>query len=189
MEEQPGHVIYSTPRNEKKVHAVLVEAGFEVYCPLNKTRRKWSDRIKIVEEPLFRSYLFIKINANQLYDILKFDGVVRFLYWNRKPAIVREEEIELIKRFLGEYESVRLESAEFQVNQHVYFTASNFMGQQGKILEVRNKEVKVLIESMGYYLVATVDKANLKPSRAKSICKESVSLEALVRASLPYPMP
>ena len=55
------------------------------------------------------------------------------------------------------------------MNQHVTITASNFMGQQGKVLEVRNKEVKVLIESMGYYLVATVDKAKLEPSRAKSI--------------------
>jgi transcription antitermination factor NusG len=169
MEEQQWHVIYSKPRNEKKVQAALEEAGFEVYCPLNKTRRKWSDRYKVVEEPLFRSYVFIKINGNQLYDILKFDGVVRFLYWNRKPAIVREEEIELIKRFLGEHESVRLESTEFQVDQAVTFTASNLMGQQGKVLEVRNKEVKVLIESMGYYLVATVDKDKLEPSRAKSI--------------------
>ena len=169
MEEQQWHVIYSKPRNEKKVYSALSEAGYEVYCPLNKTRRKWSDRYKVVEEPLFRSYVFIKISANQLYDVLKFDGVVHFLYWNRKPAIVREEEIELIKRFLGEHESVRLESAEFQVNQHVTFTDSNLMGQQCKVLEVRNKEVKVLIESMGYYLVATVDKAKLEPSRAKSI--------------------
>ena len=167
--EKQWHVIYSKLRNEKKVQAALAEAGFEVYCPLNKTRRKWSDRYKVVEEPLFRSYVFIKINGNQLYDILKFDGVVRFLYWNRKPAIVREEEIELIKRFLGEHESVRLESTEFQVDQAVNFTASNLMGQQGKVLEVRNKEVKVLIESMGYYLVATVDKVKLEPSRAKSI--------------------
>ena len=167
--EQQWHVIYSKPRNEKKVNVALVEAGFEVYCPLNKTRRKWSDRYKVVEEPLFRSYVFIKINGNQLYDILKFDGVVRFLYWNRKPAIVREEEIELIKRFLGEHESVRLESTEFQVDQAVTFTTSNLVGQQGKVLEVRNKEVKVLIESMGYYLVATVDKDKLEPSRAKSI--------------------
>ena len=167
--EKQWHVIYSKLRNEKKVQAALAEAGFEVYCPLNKTRRKWSDRYKVVEEPLFRSYVFIKINGNQLYDILKFDGVVRFLYWNRKPAIVREEEIELIKRFLGEHESVRLESTEFQVDQAVNFTASNLMGQQGKVLEVRNKEVKVLIEGMGYYLVATVDKAKLEPSRAKSI--------------------
>ena len=169
MEDQQWHVIYSKPRSEKKVYSALVEAGFEVYCPLNKTRRKWSDRYKVVEEPLFRSYVFIKINDSQFYVILKFNGVVRFLYWNRKPAIVREDEIELIKRFLGEHESVCLESAEFQVNQHVTFTASNLMGQQGKVLEVRNKEVKVLIESMGYYLVATVDKAKLEPSIAKSI--------------------
>jgi transcription antitermination factor NusG len=168
-EEQQWHIIYTKPRNEKKVYDTLIDGGFEVYCPLEKTRRKWSDRFKVVEEPLFRSYVFIKIRPIQIYDILKFDGVVRFLYWNKKPAIVREDEIELIKRFLGEHESVHLESAEFRVDQHVTFTASNFMGHQGKVLEVRNNEVKVLIESMGYYLVATVDKAKLEPSRAKGL--------------------
>ena len=164
MEDRRWHVIYTKPRNEKRVYSALSEAGFQVYCPLNKTRRKWSDRFKVVEEPLFPSYVFIKIRGNQLFDILKFDGVVRFLYWNKIPAIVREEEIELIKRFLGEYESVRLESANFSVNQGVTFTASNFVGQKGKVLEVRNKEVKVLIESLGYYLVVTVQKDILERS-------------------------
>lgn len=171
MEDQNWYVIYTKPRHEKKVHSALLQAGFQVYCPFNKTRRKWSDRNKVVEEPLFRSYVFIKISGNQLYDILNFEGVVRFLFWNKKPAIVREEEIELIKRFLGEYESVRLESVEFKVNQDVTFTASNFLGQQGEVLMVKNKVVKVLIESMGFYLVVSVDRSNLEPSRAKNILK------------------
>ena len=53
--------IYSRPRWEKKVNQLLVEKGFESYCPLNKVRRKWSDRMKIVEEPLFKSYVFVKV--------------------------------------------------------------------------------------------------------------------------------
>jgi transcription antitermination factor NusG len=162
MDDQKWFVIYTKPRNEKKVHGLLLDSGYESYCPLNKTRRKWSDRYKIVEEPLFRSYVFVKIFEPQIFDVLKIDGVVRFLYWNRKPANVREAEIELIKRFLGENDSVQVEYLDFKKDQTVSFTASNFLGQQGKVLEVRKRQVKVLIESMGCYLVAVVDKAKLE---------------------------
>jgi len=53
--------IYSRPRWEKKVSQLLTEKGLESYCPVNKVRRKWSDRVKIVEEPLFKSYVFVRV--------------------------------------------------------------------------------------------------------------------------------
>lgn len=163
MEKQQWYIVYTKPRNEKNVSAALLSADYIVYCPLNKVRRKWSDRYKIVEEPLFRSYVFVKTNSNQLNDVLKIGGVVRFLYWNKKPASVREEEIELIKRFLGDHEAVHLEATELNINQDVTFTASNLIGKKGKVLDVTTKTAKVLIESMGCYLVATVDRSNIAP--------------------------
>ena len=165
MDDQKWFVVYTKPRNEKKVHGLLLDLGYESYCPLNKTRRKWSDRYKIIEEPLFRSYVFVKLCEPRIFDVLKIEGVIRFLYWNRKPAIVREAEIELIKRFLGENASVQIEYIDFKKDQTVSFTASNFLGQQAKVLEVRNRQVKVLIESMSCYLVAVVDKSKLEISK------------------------
>jgi transcription antitermination factor NusG len=165
MDDQKWFVVYTKPRNEKQVHGLLLDLGYESYCPVNKTRRKWSDRYKIVEEPLFRSYVFVKLCEHQTFDVLKIEGVVRFLYWNRKPATVREAEIELIKRFLGENASVQVEYIDFKKDQTVAFIASNFLGQQAKVLEVRNRQVKVLIESMGCYLVAVVDKSKLEISK------------------------
>ena len=52
--------VYTRPRWEKKVDQLLKEQGTESYCPLNKVKRKWSDRVKTVEEPLFKSYVFVK---------------------------------------------------------------------------------------------------------------------------------
>ena len=54
--------VYTRPRWEKKVDQLLKEKGTESYCPLNKVRRKWSDRVKLIEEPLFKSYVFVKID-------------------------------------------------------------------------------------------------------------------------------
>ena len=59
------HVLYTKPRNEKKVAERLSGAGYTVYCPLQKVRRQWSDRVKVVEEPLFKGYLFIKIEEKE----------------------------------------------------------------------------------------------------------------------------
>src|ERR1700733_14584165 len=95
--------IYTRPRWEKKVNLLLKEKGFESYCPLNKVRRKWSDRIKVVEEPLFKSYVFVKIDEAARTEIRMTAGVINFVYWNSKPAVIKEKEIATIKRFLDEY--------------------------------------------------------------------------------------
>ena len=69
------YVLYTKHRNEKKVAQRLSEAGYTVYCPLQKVRRQWSDRTKVVEEPLFKSYLFIQIEESRPRRGL-------FLSWN-----------------------------------------------------------------------------------------------------------
>jgi transcription antitermination factor NusG len=58
------YALYTKPRWEKKIHKLLQQKGIESYCPLNKVRRKWSDRIKVVEEPLFKSYIFVRVEES-----------------------------------------------------------------------------------------------------------------------------
>jgi len=153
--------IYTKPRWEKKVHQLLTDKGIESYCPLNKVKRKWSDRIKTVEEPLFKSYVFVKVTDDDRTKVRLTNGVVNFVYWNGKPAIIREKEIQTIKRFLDEHESVQLRPMEFAVNQQVLITSGTFMDKRAVVVDVRRKEVKVAIESLGQELVAYIDKTKL----------------------------
>jgi transcription antitermination factor NusG len=153
--------IYTKPRWEKKVHQLLIDKGIESYCPLNKVKRKWSDRIKTVEEPLFKSYVFVKVTDDDRTKVRLTNGVVNFVYWNGKPAIIREKEIQTIKRFLDEHESVQLRPMEFAVNQQVLITSGTFMDKRAIVVDVRRKEVKVAIESLGQELVAYIDKTKL----------------------------
>lgn len=155
------YALYTKPRWEKKVNALLQEAGYESYCPLNKVRRKWSDRIKLVEEPLFKSYVFVKVREEERTGVRMVAGVINFVYWNGKPALIREREIAAIRRFLNEYEGVEARRLDFRENERVRVTAGPMMDKEGRVLEVRNRVVKICIDSLGYLLVAHIDKSKL----------------------------
>lgn len=153
--------MYSRPRWEKKVSQLLAEKGVECYCPLNKIRRKWSDRVKVVEEPLFKSYVFVRVNDEDRTEVRMTPGVVNFVYWDGKPGVVKDREINAIRMFLGEYENVEVQSLELHLNQRVKVLQGPMMDREGKIVGVGHKTVKVAIESMGYMLVAHIDKTKL----------------------------
>lgn len=159
--------IYTRPRWEKKVNQLLSEKGFESYCPLNKVRRKWSDRVKIVEEPLFKSYVFVKATDEDRTEVRMTTGAINFVYWNGKPAVIREKEINAIKRFLNEYENVEARPVDVKVNQRVRITNGSFMDQEGKVLDVKHKLVKVAIDSLGYILVAYIERSKLTSALPK----------------------
>ena len=159
--------VYTRPRWEKKVNQLLTEKGVESYCPLNKVRRKWSDRVKVVEEPLFKSYVFVKVNDEDRSDVRMTSGVINFVYWQGKPAVIKEKEIGAIKRFLDEYQNVEVQPLEVKINQRVKITTGPLMDQEGQVLEVKNKKAKVAIDSLGYILIASVEKTKLATVKTK----------------------
>lgn len=160
------YAIYIRPRWEKKVNTLLTQEGFETYCPLNKVRRRWSDRVKIVEEPLFKSYIFIRITEKQRTPVRMVTGVINFVYWNGKPATIKEREIETIRRFLDEYENVHLQPMELRPHQKVHIIGGIFMDKQARVLQVGKKMAKVAIESLGCELVASIEISKLSSSRS-----------------------
>jgi transcription antitermination factor NusG len=158
--------IYTRPRWEKKVDQLLKEKGTECYCPLNKIRRKWSDRVKLVEEPLFKSYVFVRINEDERASVRLTPGVMNFVYWDGKPAVIREREIANIKRFLDEHENVEIQKLKLKVDERIRVKSGPFMDKEGKILAVRHKTAKISIESLGFLLVAYIDKSKLVPLKS-----------------------
>jgi len=143
--------IYTRPRWEKKVNQLLTEKGFESYCPLNKVKRKWSDRIKVVEEPLFKSYVFVKVAEKERTEVRMTSGAINFVYWNGKPAVIKEKEINAIRRFLNEYAYVEARPMDVQLNQRVRIINGTLMDKEGKVLELRHKTAKIAIEKPWLY--------------------------------------
>jgi transcription antitermination factor NusG len=165
--KQKWLAIYTRPRWEKKVNQLLLEKGMESYCPLNKVRRKWSDRVKIVEEPLFKSYVFVKVNDENRNNVRMTTGAINFVYWNGKPAVIKEREITAIKRFMNEYENVEAIPVHVNLNDRVRITNGTLMDLEGKVLEIRHKMVKVAIDSLGYILVAYIERSKLSSTQPK----------------------
>ena len=143
------------------MNILLQEKGIESYCPLNKVRRKWSDRVKTIEEPLFKSYVFVKVNDEEKTSVRMTTGVMNFVYWNKKPAIIKEKEILTIRRFLDEYTDVHVFPMELKLNDRVRITSGSFMDHEGQVLGLRHKIVKVAIDSLGYILVAFIERSKL----------------------------
>lgn len=156
------YAIYTKPRWEKKVHRLLQDRGVESYCPLNKIQRKWSDRYKIVEEPLFKSYVFVKISEEEKTQVRMINGVVNFVYWLGKPAEVKEKEIEVIRRFLNDHEFVIVEPLPLKIGQQVVIQTGVFMDYEGNVTSVNKKKIQIRLNGLGVSLVVFQGRDNIK---------------------------
>ena len=142
---------------------MLMAKGIATYCPLNKIRKRWSDRIKIVEEPLFKSYVFVHVSTEEISRVRMTNGVVNYVYWNGKPAVIKNQEIATIKKFMNEYEQVEARPIHVHPNQKVRIDGGLLMNREGIVQKVMHNKVEVIIESLGYALIATLDKKNVQP--------------------------
>ena len=155
------YVVYTRPRWEKKVSRILDEKGIENYCPLNKVEKQWSDRKKIIFEPLFKGYVFIRISENRKWDIKLIDGIISYVYWLGKPAIVKEEEIDIIRKFLMEFEMVEVSDIQLKKMDSVIINRGVLIDYKGIVVEILGNKARVRVDSMGVSLSAIFDKKSL----------------------------
>ena len=161
MNGKKWYVVYTKPRWEKKVAVLLSEKGIENYCPLNKVTKKWSDRTKTVLEPLFKGYVFVNTDENNFLEVKKTEGILNFVYWVKKPAVVKEKEINTIRKFLYEFNDVKVSNYTLQPHDRVEIKQGLLMNFKGIVLEVNDNTAKVKIDGMGLVLTATFDKKNI----------------------------
>lgn len=163
------YAVYTKPRWEKKVASLLESKGVEYYCPLNKVVKQWSDRKKVVLEPLFKSYVFVQVDEKEKWELLKISGIVNYVHWLGKPAKIKESEIDTIKKFLNEFKMVKVVEAKSPVNSRVKIKNGALMDYQGILLNVSGNRASVKIESMGLQLTAFFDRNNIELIEDKKI--------------------
>lgn len=152
------YVLYTNPRAEKKVAQTLSDKGYEVYLPLQTTIKQWSDRKKKVEEPLFKSYLFIHANheLNHL-DILQVQGIMKFVRIGKETISVRQQQIDAIKLLLATGSDMEVSDTSYEVGDAVEIYAGPLKGLTGNIIkQMGSRNFSVSLEQLGASLLITV---------------------------------
>ena len=152
--DKQWYVLYTRPRWEKKVAEILTTAGIENYCPLSKVTHQWSDRKKVVFEPFFKSYVFVRVSEGQKWGVMKFPGIVNYVHWLGKPAVVPNDEIESVKAFLGTHEKVYLRRINIETGQKVKVTGGAFMNLEGTVVALKGKQIQIELPILGIALIA-----------------------------------
>ena len=143
--ERHWHALYVRSRSEKKVLSQLEEMGVEAYLPLVTKVKQWSDRRKKIEEPLFKSYVFVRSNAKEYLPILNVYGVLKFVTFEREAVVVPDNQIAAIKKFVEDYEH----GEEYKI---------------GRLETIQNKRhLIVYIEVVGQYIPVHLPRAKVEP--------------------------
>jgi len=144
----PWLVIYTKPRQEKKLAQRLTQMGYEVYCPTQRIKKRWSDRWKWTEQPLFTSHLFIQIDPKRRDAIYFVPGFVRFLFWLKRPAQVRPQEIDTLKRWLNDFTPEAIQVEHFIPGQSLRIQSGPFQRHDAELIEQRGESMVLHLPSI-----------------------------------------
>ena len=162
------HALYVRSRCEKKVLSQLEDMGIQAYLPLISKVKQWSDRLKKVQEPLFKSYVFVFSNDKQYISILNVYGVVKFVCFEKEAVVVPENQILAIKKFVSEYENGEEykmnNDEELKVGQMVRIINGPMKGLTGRLDTIRNKRhLIVYIDVVGQCIPVHIPRAKVEP--------------------------
>ena len=148
----PWYALYTESRQEKKVALRLAQLGIEVYCPLVIQERQWSDRKKKVEVPLLPSYVFVRLEPHNREVVFQVSGVVRYLYWLGQPAIVKDNEIEMLQKWLRD-KIVSFEVVGIEPGSIYEIPSGPFIGQKGIVEKVDKNQITLILEQLGMKVI------------------------------------
>ena len=145
-------VLYTKPKQELKVVDELSRIGINSFCPTVKMIKQYSDRKKKIEKPLIPSYIMVYIEESKRKSVFSIPGIVRYLFWLGKPAIVHENEINIMKKHLeGVYSSISI--SKLIIGQLYKISEGPLAGNTGKIVEMKKNKVKLELASLGMTVV------------------------------------
>jgi len=166
MDSQQDHkkwiAAYTKPRHEKTVENELLKKGFEVYLPILKERRKWSDRKKWVEFPLFRSYIFVRTEIKNSLFVLQTMGVVKVIKFGGEIAVIQNDSIRAIKLMIeGGYMPEAIDY--FVKGEAVEVKNGPLKGLIGEVTRVDNNDrLLVRVDAIQHSVSVQIDRGYLK---------------------------
>jgi transcriptional antiterminator RfaH len=150
----PWFVLYTQPRNEKKVAERLEKLGITAYCPMTIQVRQWSDRKKKVEVPVLNSYVFVHLEEADRKLVFEVPGIVRYLFWLGEPAIVRDEEIKTLQNWLSlDFAELKVEA--LKPGDTIMLKEGAFKNQEARIKTISKNKMQLVLTSLGILVTLT----------------------------------
>ena len=144
-------VLYTKPNFEIKVADGINAHGINAYCPTFTQIKQYSDRKKKVQKPLLPSYVLVQLSEQDRPNVFSIPGVVRYLFWLGKPAVVQEEEIELLRNNLkGVFDDAKI--SKLSIGKEYTIPSGPFKGQTGKVLDVLKNKLRLELPSLGLFV-------------------------------------
>lgn len=158
------YLLYTMPRAEKQVESTLKSRGYEVFLPLQTVVRQWSDRKKVIHEPLFKSYVFINVEIEKaFYQVKGVPGVVNFVSFGKNPVKVDFREINLLKLIDFENLPVEANNMELEVGNLIEVFDGPLRGIKGKYLNDKGaNQMIVELNSINQSIVLTINRKHIR---------------------------
>jgi len=163
-EQLKWYPVYTNPRAEKKAFTLLTQKGIECYLPLYRQQKQWSDRKKWVDEPLIKSYVFVRISASQVSEVLMTNGVCRFLYFSSKIASMPDKQIEQLKLLLATEAELEISEHQFTKGEMVKIVAGPLQGLIGELVDFQTqKRLLLKIDHVGQSVLININSIFTEP--------------------------
>mgnify|MGYP002622867043 CR=1 FL=1 len=160
LSKEPQWVaVYTSSRAEKQVCRRLTEMGVENYVPMRRVRHRWSDRVKIVEEPLITSYVFARIKDVQVVPVRELDGVVWLVSFHGEVATIPDEQIDAMRQFVESEKAIAIyETSRLREGATVMVMDGPFEGRKGVIIsDCEGGNFAIRIDALSISLVVYID--------------------------------
>ena len=165
MENQAHwYAVYTKPRSEKKLADRLNDKGIEAYLPMRRTLRQWSDRKKMVDEPLISSYVFVNVPRENYFEVLNTPGAVKYIWFCGKPAVIPPNQIQVLKFIMSNDLEIDCVSAGLRKGTHVKVISGPLKELTGELLNYAGKhKVMVRLDNLDKALLLTISPHLLEP--------------------------
>ena len=164
IDENPWYAVYTKSRYEKRLAELLNEKGIEAYVPLRKVVRQWSDRKKLVAEPLIRSYCFVRPGPGDYHEVLNTDGAVRYVWFSGKAAPIPNKQIDILKVLTGSDVDVEVLPGSFLKGSPVRVNAGPLAGVIGELVEIQGRHrVLIKIDHLDQVLTISISPLLIEP--------------------------
>jgi len=149
--------VYTNPRAEKKAYAALADKGVEVYLPLQRRLKQWSDRKKWVEEPLIKSYLFVRIAENAQAEVLMTKGVSRFIYFSGHITAMPNRQVDDLKLLMASSLELEVTEENLQPGEKIKIKAGPLKGLTGEMITYRSqKQLLIRLDNLGCSIIVSI---------------------------------